>query len=269
MPLRTLIVHGDSSDSLSTRVALAIAVAREHDAKLTVVYPLEGAAATLMYAEHVPLAAIQQQIEAERQRATEIRASVAERVAREGVRLDWRTMEGRPASLLTSAGAVADAIVMSQDEEDAELPLVATVVLTAGRPVLCVPRRGSFSTCGRRVIVAWNGSREATRAMHDSLPFLQRAEQVQLFAADAATEGAASLEDAAAHLAAHGAKVELRRGQVDDKDAGAAILDAAATFGADLIVMGAYGHSRLREWVFGGATRTVLHAMTIPTLLSS
>ncbi|HJQ60091.1 MAG TPA: universal stress protein [Vineibacter sp.] len=268
MSLRTLLVHGAVDNRMLARSTLAATLAREHDASLAFVFPLQGASAALMYAEHVPAAAIQRQIETERQHATEIRARIADRMAHEGVRMEWRSLEGRPVSLLAGAGSVADIIVMSQDPHDADVPMVAAVVLTAGRPVLCVPHTGSFATCGRRILLAWNGSRESARATHDALPLLRRAGAVRIFAGDTVSDGGASPEDAAAHLAAHGAKVDLRRGTLGDVDAGRAILDAATEWGADLIVMGAYGHSRLREWVFGGATRTVLRSMTVPTLLS-
>jgi nucleotide-binding universal stress UspA family protein len=268
MALRTLLVHGASDERMLARTMLAATLARAHDANLTIVFPLQGASATLMYAEHVPVTAIQRQLEAEREQASDIRAKVVERIAHEGLRMEWRSMEGRASSLLASAATVADVVVMSQDAADADPPLVATVALAAGRPVLCVPHSGSFLDCGRRILVAWNGSRESARAAHDALPFLQRAEAVRLFSAASPAEGGASLEDAAAHLASHGAKVELRRAVLDGMDPGIAILNAAVDWGADLIVMGAYGHSRLREWVFGGATRTILQSMTVPTLLS-
>jgi nucleotide-binding universal stress UspA family protein len=268
MAYKTLLVHADTDQRLNVRVTLAAAIAREHGARLLVVYPIQPLLTSMFYAEHVPVQAIQAHIEIEWRNAAEVQAQIADRMAREGVPWEWRTVEGQLESVLASSGAVADLVVMGQDEREYESPMVATVALTAGRPVLCVPHGGTFASCGRRVLLAWNGSRESARAAHDALPFLQRAENVVLFAADPEAAAGASATDAAAHLAAHGAKVELRRATVGDDGAGRAILDAAAQTGADLVVMGAYGHTRLREWVFGGATRTLLQAMTVPVLLS-
>jgi nucleotide-binding universal stress UspA family protein len=268
MPFRTLLVHADTDRRLVDRTVLAAAIARDHGARVLVLYPLQPLLASMFYAEQVPVQAIQAHIEIERRNAAEVQAEIADRMAREGVSWEWRTVEGQIEPVLTTGGTIADLIVMGQDARDSESPAVATVALTSGRPVLCVPKTGAFASCGRRVLVAWNGKREAARAAHDALPFLQRAENVVLFAADPEAERGASANDAAAHLAAHGAKVEVRRARLGDEGAGAAILDAAARAGADLIVMGAYGHTRLREWVFGGATRTLMQAMTVPVLFS-
>jgi nucleotide-binding universal stress UspA family protein len=118
------------------------------------------------------------------------------------------------------------------------------------------------------VLVAWRGARESARALHDALPLLVRAEHVMLFTAADGMEGDDSAADVLRHLLDHRVKAELRQATLGDLDAGTVILNAVSDSGADLLVMGAYGHSRLRELVFGGATRTVLRAMTAPTLIS-
>jgi nucleotide-binding universal stress UspA family protein len=268
MLFKTLLVHASADPRLPSRLELAVSVAREHGAKLMVVYPIPPLLTSMFYGEHVPVQAIEAQLEQEKRNAAGIKDRTAEYLSREGVAWEWRTQEGLTEPVLATSGVIADMIIMGQDERDRDSSLVATVALTAGRPVLCVPHTGKFATCGRRVLVAWNGSRESARATHDALPFLQKADNVILFAADPEAEHGASVTDAAAHLAAHGAKVEVQRTALGDLDAGSAILNAAAETGADLLVMGAYGHTRLSEWVFGGATRSILQAMTVPVLLS-
>lgn len=268
MPLRTVLVHGGIDKQLPVRIALASGLARAHDAKLMLVSPLDGYSAALLYAEYAPAAAIEQHVAAEWRQAKEIGVQAADHAAHAGVRLEWRGVEGRPQDVLAAAGAAADVIVLSQDEADSASSLVATVTLTAGRPVLCVPYSGAFTTWGRRILVAWNGSRESARAMHDVLPFLHDAERVILFTAEGASGSCTSARDAAACLAAHGVAVERQHATIDGHDAGGAILKAASQSGADMIVMGAYGHRRLREWAFGGTTRTILRSMMVPTLLS-
>jgi nucleotide-binding universal stress UspA family protein len=120
-------------------------------------------------------------------------------------------------------------------------------------------------------LVAWNASREATRAAHDALPFLHAAERVVLCAIGDPATADPGLEDAAAMLDRHGVAVQVE--QVPGPDSGTgvgeALLARAAEHGADLLVMGAYGHSRLREFVLGGTTRRVLREATLPVLFSS
>ena len=137
---------------------------------------------------------------------------------------------------------------------------------SAGVPVLVLPPSYEGDG-GRAALVGWDGSREATRAVHAALPFLQAAERVVLCAIG--TQAAASLEDAARMLRRHEVKVEPEHVAGSDKDAGDKLLAQAAAHGAELLVMGAYGHTRLRELVFGGATRQMLRTATLPVLFGS
>jgi nucleotide-binding universal stress UspA family protein len=268
MTLKTLLLHADDDDRLDARLSLSMTLARKHDAKIFAIFPLLPPPSTVIYAEYVPAQIIKMQIEGERERAEATRARIANRLDRERVAWEWRAIAGDGASVLASTGSVADLIVMSQDASDAVAPAVAAVTLAAGRPVLCLPHSGRVESCGRRILIAWNGSRESARAAHDALPFLREAERVVLFTMAEGQDDRASVMDAAAHLSAHGAKIDVVRTKPGGIDIGNAILNAAADSGADLIVMGAYGHTRIGEWIFGGATRTILQSMTVPTLLS-
>ena len=140
------------------------------------------------------------------------------------------------------------------------------LVTAAGVPVLALPA-GVSGDLGHTVMIAWNGSCEATRAAHDALPFLRAAGRVIL--CGVGDEAVASLEAAAAMLKRHGVAVESHQVDEPDGDAGAVLLAQAAAHAADLLVMGAYGHTRLRELVFGGATRHVLREATLPVLFGS
>jgi nucleotide-binding universal stress UspA family protein len=151
------------------------------------------------------------------------------------------------------------------------LDLPQTLVLASGRPVLLLPPDPP-AAAGRRILVGWNAGREATRAVADALPFLVRAEAVELLVVDHERQptkhGEEPGADMACHLARHGVRVEVRRMSSGGQDVGRFLLSRAADFGADLVVMGAYGHSRVTELVFGGATRTVLHEAGLPVLMS-
>lgn len=145
--------------------------------------------------------------------------------------------------------------------------------MTSGRPVLFIPYTGVFPTLGANIMVAWNGSRESARAVHDAMPLLQRAEKVTVVRLNESKDeqGANRIPgaDIALLLARHDVKAEVAAiDDINDVPMGDMLLTGAADLGADLIVMGAYGHSRWQELVMGGATRTMLASMPIPVLMS-
>jgi nucleotide-binding universal stress UspA family protein len=189
-------------------------------------------------------------------------------------RSEWRTADGEIAEAVALHARYADLVIVNQTDPDGDTRtnFADAVLLWVGRPVLVVPYVGEFRTLGERVLVAWNASREAARAVTDALPFLQRARQVVVLsiAGRPSADAPAHVPGAeiAVYLARHGVNVEVAPAVAADVDAGNEILSRAHDLGADLIVMGAYGHSRAREIVFGGATRTVLQSMTVPVLMS-
>jgi nucleotide-binding universal stress UspA family protein len=202
------------------------------------------------------------------------RALFEEIVRRHGIRSEWRSLP----YLSTEVGVhayYADLVVIARPEPAAQTAgppgLAESLVLTSGRPIIVFPLRGTVSRV-RRILVAWNARREAIRAVADALPLLVRAEAVEVLVVDhqrhQASHGQEPGADIARHLARHGAQVEVRRLSSDGKDVGRLLLSQAAAFGADLVVMGAYGHSHLSEWMFGGVTRTVLREAALPVLMS-
>jgi nucleotide-binding universal stress UspA family protein len=166
-----------------------------------------------------------------------------------------------------------DLAVVGQVEPD-KLParqlIIEAALFDSGRPVLLVPYIQRERLKLDRVMVCWDGSRNAARAVGDAMALLARAKAVEivLVASEPGKSGEIAGADIAHHLARHGLKVELRQIVVRDLDVASTILSHSADIGADFIVMGGYGHSRLREFVLGGATRGILGAMTVPTLMS-
>src|SRR5215471_6305021 len=142
----------------------------------------------------------------------------------------------------------------------------------SGRPILVVPYVGNFADLGRRVVIGWNASREAARAVNDAMPLLTSAETVTVLTIDPREGPRAHGElpgaDISLHLARHGVKAEIERTVSADLPVGEVLLSRVADLGADLLVMGAYGHSRARELLLGGATRSLLRSMTLPVLMS-
>ena len=140
----------------------------------------------------------------------------------------------------------------------------------SGRPVVFVPYIQKAGLKLDRVMVCWDGSRAATRAIADSLPFLQKAKQVEIVMVAGKADKGDEIPgvDLGQHLARHGLKVDVKRITSADIDVASTILSYAADSGADMIVMGGYGHSRLREFVLGGVTKSILDTMTVPVLMS-
>ncbi|WP_096704382.1 universal stress protein [Magnetospirillum sp. 15-1] len=178
---------------------------------------------------------------------------------------EWRPISGL--KQLALHARYADLTIVGQAPSGASDHITETL-MSVGRPLLAVPRHGRFPSVGRRVLVAWNASREATRAVFDSLPLLEGATNVTVMTMDAEDDDRVPGADIGLTLARHGIKVDVVRSTLGDIDAGNALLSRAADQGADLLVMGAFGHSPLREKMLGGATRHILDHMTVPVLLS-
>ncbi|HEY7297031.1 MAG TPA: universal stress protein [Xanthobacteraceae bacterium] len=161
-------------------------------------------------------------------------------------------------------------IQQAEPGKDSADPLVIEAALfDSGRPVLVVPYINQGGARFDRILVCWDGSRGAARAIGDAMPFIERSKAVEIvIVGDRPKSREIPGADIAQNLARHGAKAEVREIVAPDMDAGNVILSHAADSSADLMVMGGYGHSRLREFVLGGVTRTILSSMTLPTLIS-
>ncbi|MDO8176647.1 MAG: universal stress protein [Undibacterium sp.] len=170
----------------------------------------------------------------------------------------------------------SDLVVLGQTNPDEPSPSVLPdfpeyIVMNSGRPVLIIPYAGDFATVAKRPLISWDASRESTRAVTDAIPLLKRADlvQVAIFNSKASPDahGEQPGADIALFLARHGVKVEVSVHKTST-DIGNALLSLSHDLDSDMIVMGGYGHSRLREMIMGGVTRTILESMTIPVLMS-
>jgi nucleotide-binding universal stress UspA family protein len=219
-------------------------------------------------------------IESQRREAdTKARAAVKrfEEAARlAGVSAETRIISTSISGAADQLGLLArrfDLVVVGQPDADrgaAEEVVDEGVLFESARPVIFVPfiQKNEFKL--DRVMVCWDGSRAATRAVADSIPLLQKAKSVEIVIVT--TKGFKTDEapgvDLAKHLARHGLEVNLKRITSPEIDVASTILSYAADSDADMIVMGGYGHSRLREFVLGGVTRSIFEAMTVPALMS-
>jgi nucleotide-binding universal stress UspA family protein len=180
---------------------------------------------------------------------------------------------GRAASDLGRMARRFDLAVLGQTQRDDPTPVETvneTVLFDSGRPVLFVPFIQTQGLKLDRVMLCWDGSRAATRAIADSMPLLHKAGTVEIVIVGDKPSRSDEIPgaDLGAHLARHGLKVEVKRLTAVDIDVASMLLSYAADSDADMMVMGGYGHSRLREFVLGGVTRALLESMTVPVLMS-
>ncbi|MFN0161512.1 MAG: universal stress protein [Burkholderiales bacterium] len=192
--------------------------------------------------------------------------------AHDGLPCDAQVVEGAPNAAVRRHALMVDLIVVGQREsgDDASFPDPGQIVMQSPRPVLVIPYIGVPPAFPGHAIVAWNASREASRAVSDALPLLHLAERATILVLESgkAAKGDLAGNDVASYLAHHGvaAKVEIDRSAMPA--VGENLLSRIAELGGDTLIMGAYGHSRALEWAFGRVTRTVLSSMPVPTLLA-
>jgi nucleotide-binding universal stress UspA family protein len=282
MSYKTILVHVDESKHLDKRVEVAARIAAHENAHLV------GVAATgISQALHRPPVSgpdgdnmapyNDEYTEALRQRATAALEKFDTLACRVGVSShEKRLIDDEAAAAVSGQGLYADLIVLGQsDAEDPSLSAIVDfpeyVILNSGRPVLIIPHAGRIFSIGDRVLIAWNGSKAASCAVRNAMPFLKQAKSVQiaiihtsLFADPQGDESGAEF---AACLARHGIKADVIQCTVED-DAGHALLALAADLTSDLIVMGCVAHPRSRGILLGGATRVVLESSTVPVLMS-
>lgn len=278
MRCKTLLVHLDASARAHARLDIAVNLARRFGAWLTAVYAVHTpdpasfevmAGSASYYAEHA---------RQRRERHGAIKRLFLAELNRAEIEGTWIDAAQAPGRTVIAHARCADLVIAGQDDPDdpetfIDDHFIDTLLMSAGRPVLLIPRRGDFPGVGRHVMLAWDGSRESARAAHDALPFLQHATRARLVTVNApAAESPARVPaaaDVARQLQRHDIRLELQDlTRAPSMPIGEVLLTHAAETGSDLLVMGAYGHARWREIVLGGVTLTVLDAMTLPVLMS-
>lgn len=189
---------------------------------------------------------------------------------------EQRVIDDEAAGGICLQARYSDLVVIGQIDPDQTSTAILSdfpeyVLLNSVRPVLIIPYAGHFENVGKRILIAWDGSKEATRAVTNAIPLLKRAEiaHVVIFNNDDKTDihGDQPGADIALYLARHGVRVEVSV-EASNIDIGNSLLSLACDMHVDLIVMGGYGHSRFRETILGGATRTMMQTMTVPVLMS-
>jgi len=248
----------------------------DHEAHLTAVYALSFPDIPAYVQSQISASVIEAQIADARKEGEEIVEAFAEKAKKAGIAYETEVVEGSQDDILTLYGRYADLIVVGQHgpggtEQADKSDMPDRLILAAGRPVLVVPYAGRYAGLGRHVVIAWDASRQATRAVNDAMPVLTRADKVSVLSINPASKGLGDAPgaDICRHLARHGVKAEASSVTTDEITAADMLLSRLADEGADMIVMGAYGHARWRELVLGGFTRHMLGHMTVPVLMSN
>ena len=279
MSYKDLLVVLGSDAASRGRMALAAALSERFAAHLVGLYPfpVPDIPRTLGYYNPSLFDPIFRELREKAQEVCDREREAFEHAASlRGLSAEWRVTEGLEADPAVHARYV-DLTILGQldpDGGDTELirPRPELVALASGRPILAVPYAGQFETVGRRVLIGWNATREATRAVNDAMPLLAAADVVTVLTIDARegpdAHGELPGADISLHLTRHGVKATIERTVSAGVPAGEVLLSRAADLGADLLVIGAYGHSRMRELLLGGATRSILQSMTVPVLMS-
>ncbi len=278
MTYKTILVHVDDAKHAATRIRVAAELAADYDAHLIGAamtgisrFAFQGGEAM----QTDPNLAVH--LDYLRKRAQQA-LELAEPVARQAgiASFEPRLVEDDPLDGIALQARCSDLVVIGQTDPNEPVAAILSnfpefIVFNAGRPTLIIPYSGAVNTIGKRILIAWDGSRAATRAVTDAIPLLKRADLVQVAVYNqtvvSTTQEPITGTDIALYLARHGIKVELLPG-LTSTEVGDALLSLAVDLSTDLIVMGGYGHSRFREIILGGVTRTVLAAMTIPVLMS-
>jgi nucleotide-binding universal stress UspA family protein len=272
--IKTIAVYLPTAGLTDRLLDVAIPLAEAHGATLVGIHAMP---AVVVYADatvSMSTEFIAAQQEAFQEDLKAVESKFRARVERTKVANEWSNADigDEPTMRAVSAFSnAADLVIASQHHES--IPAASgyspdELVLGTGRPVLVVPAAGDLGGIGKRVVVAWNGSREAARACFDCLPLLQPSGELRLLVVGS-TRGNATLSALTRALQRHGVKpMPFSASKSEGRTSAEEILGHAGEFGADLLVLGCYGHSRLRETVFGGVTSHILSNMTTPVLMA-
>jgi nucleotide-binding universal stress UspA family protein len=276
MALKDINVHIELNAESERRLKAAMALADAQGAHLVGIYAVPKPYIPAYAEVQISSEVMEQQRKAAKEAAERAEAAFKDATASSGLSVEWRSQEGDVGRVLGFHARYADLTVVSQPNPDQSLfpgdrDLPDRLILTAGRPIMVLPHGYEGELAGKRILVAWDESPLASRAVHDALPLLQSAEKVVVMVANPTAVPGEKRDpgaDIAAHLARHGVTVEADHVTSDELDVGNLLLSRAADMSADMMVMGAYGHARWSELILGGVTNVVLSNQTVPVVMS-
>jgi len=276
MAIKNILVHIDHSMACENRVNAAIDLARQNEARLCALFVVPDYFLPSYVEAQISTDVITQINDEAVARAKETISKVKDQVSAAGLSIDAYLEEGNLIGILDDYARYTDLLVLGQsqpdDPDNISEALADQLVIEGGTPCLVIPFIGARKTLGKRILVAWNESRESTRALKDALPLLKHADTVEVLFIKPKShdeEHTATQEKIIiSYLADHGISASVSLCIDNHFDPGNTILSQSVENDIDLVVMGAFGHSRLREIVLGGATRHLLKEMTVPIFIS-
>jgi nucleotide-binding universal stress UspA family protein len=283
MALKELLVHLNQAESGDARLRLAIDLASRHASHLTALFVDEWndiqmdarATAEMGLAEAPALAALDRSVTTEIHRvASRLRHALEDPCTGRGVDATWHQVRGFSKAVIQRFVPCADLCILGHEglsgEASSDSGLCESLVISAGTPLLFIPKSAIVATLATRIVVAWDSSRAATRALNDSIPLIERADKTLLLNVDSGRNAppADSLKRVTERLRRHCLSADFMQIQTAKSSIAKVVQAKAHELGADLIVCGAFGHSRLRENLFGGVTRELLDQTQLPLLLS-
>jgi nucleotide-binding universal stress UspA family protein len=276
--IRTVMVPLTSGEGGERAMSAGMALAAHHGAHLSLVIPVTLPAATPGLWDASPALRMSEVYagirDAAEQQAAELRGRLAETTLSWDVRVDEARYSEPPGSMAAQARCADVSVITAAppkaDNGSLDRALFSALLFESGRPVLVVPSHHPMQLPIRHAVVAWTTGREATRALHDALMFLEDGTSVDIVMVGSDDEDQAEVRgvDIAAHLARHGVRVNVVNIPKGFGTVATALLRHAAQTQAQLLVAGGYGHSRLREWILGGTTRELLQGLHLPVLFS-
>lgn len=276
MAIKNILVHVDHSEACHHRVKAAIDLATQYDARLSALFVVPDYFVPSYVEAQVSADVIAQINDQARQQAEETMEKVRQQVTGSGRSLDAYVEDGNIINCLNDYARYTDLLILGQsqpdDPDNMSEALADHLVIEGGSPCMVVPYIGCRQTLGNRVLLAWNESRESARALKDALPLLKQAHMVSVLMIKPKSHDEKQTEQQKkvllGYLADHGIDASINLCIDSQHNTGDIILAESIDNDIDLIVMGAYGHSRLREIVLGGATRQLLQQMTVPIFIS-
>lgn len=273
MAIRNILFHAFEGDAGKALEDVAFSLAADHGATLTALSVVDNTPIPSYVVPYVPANLAETYIDESRAAAKAIESRVRAHADSTGVATEWRYREGDIRAVFTQHSHYTDLVLLAQGS-GSDIPvgpalnLPGDLVLTAGRPVTVIPWKGARTPIGRRVLIGWNGSTEATRALNDAMPILERADAVKILTVGEPETRHLPGAEIAQHLARHGVKAEADHAVESDSSSSEILMFEAKEYEADLLVCGAWGHSRMFETVLGGVTRDLLRSMELPLLMS-
>jgi len=276
--VKNILLHLDHSSGCQNRLETAFALAKNYDALITGLFVVPDYVVPSYVEAQISVDLITDVTEKALARARDTLSGYQKMAEAAGVRIDAHVVEGQVIPILREHSKYSDLLILGQDQPDdpdnASYGLADALLFEGACACMMVPHSGKLSLPGKRVLLTWNASRESARALREAMPILKTAETLVVLSSEpddadtAIARGHPHADELTRFLESHG--IESVSSGISNMDISAsdAILGQAAEMNADLIVMGAYGHARLREIILGGVTRDLLKQSPIPLFLA-